>query len=84
MLNVQGEDGADKMAKSIEKEMTGEGAKMDRIDKLGKRDFAYNARKQASGFFVNYHFEAPPAAIAKIQDKLRLNNNVYMQHYQRA
>tara|TARA_R110002096_G_scaffold4493_6_gene20796 strand:- start:6489 stop:6782 length:294 start_codon:yes stop_codon:yes gene_type:complete len=84
VLNIQGEDGIEKLVKTVEKEMEGEGAKMDRIDQLGKKEFAYNARKQASGYYVNYYFEAAPTTISKIKTKLDLNTDIYLQHYQVA
>lgn len=84
VLNIKGDDGVDKLVKNVEKEMEGEGAKMDRIDQLGKKEFAYNARKQASGFYVNYYFEAAPNTITKIKEKLDLNSDIYLQHYQLA
>jgi small subunit ribosomal protein S6 len=63
--------------------MEGNGAKMDEIQQLGRRKFAYNARHLDGGHYVNYIFEAEPADIEKIQTKLSLNDNVYLQHYQR-
>ncbi len=84
VLNVQGEDGAEKLTKEVGEEIEGEGAKLDRIEKIGKREFAYDARKQPSGYYVNYFFEAAPELITKIQNKLQLNTDIYMQHYQRS
>ncbi len=63
--------------------MEGNGAKMDEIQQLGRRKFAYNARHLDGGHYVNYIFEADPADIDKIQTKLSLNTSVYLQHYQR-
>ena len=84
VLNIQGEDGVDDLISSVGKEIEAEGAKLDKIDKLGKKTFAYNARKQASGYYVNYHFAAAPDAINKVREKLTLNNSIYLQHYQLA
>ena len=84
VLNTQGqEDGLSELVSSVAKEMEGKGAKMDEIQQLGRRKFAYNARHLDGGHYVNYIFEAEPDAIEDIQEKLSLNNGVYLQHYQR-
>ncbi|MBT8036569.1 MAG: 30S ribosomal protein S6 [Verrucomicrobiae bacterium] len=84
VLNSQGqEDGLNELVTSVAKEMEGNGAKMDEIQQLGRRKFAYNARQVDGGHYVNYIFEADPAAIDQIQTKLTLNNSIYLQHYQR-
>lgn len=84
VLNSHGQqDGLNDLVTSVAKEMEGIGAKMDEIQQLGRRKFAYNARHLDGGHYVNYIFEAEPADIEKIQSKLSLNNSVYLQHYQR-
>lgn len=84
VLNSLGqEDGLNDLVSSVAKEMEGNGAKMDEIQQLGRRKFAYNARQIDGGHYVNYIFEADPADIEKIQNKLSLNDTVYLQHYQR-
>lgn len=84
VLSLHGEEGVDDLINSVGREMEAEGAKLDSVDKIGKKPFAYNARHQASGFFVNYFFEAVPAAIAKIEERLRLNTSIYLQYFQRS
>ena len=84
VLNMQGEEGVDELISSVGRDLEAEGAKLDRVDRMGKKQFAYNARKQASGFYVNYHFEAIPNAIAKVEERLRLNTSIYLQYYRRA
>lgn len=78
----QGEEGIDDLIQSVGKEMEEEGAKLDKIDKIGRRTFAYNARKQAGGYYVNYFFEGAPELIDKLRERLNLNNDVYLHHYQ--
>ena len=63
--------------------MEEEGAKLDEIKQLGRRTFAHNARHLEGGHYVNYIFEADPAQIVKIQDRLKLNKLVHLQHYER-
>jgi len=84
VINSQAQDdGLNDLVASVAKEMEGNGAKMDEIQQLGRRKFAYNARHLDGGHYVNYIFEAEPADIEKIQANLSLNDNVYLQHYQR-
>ncbi len=84
VLNSQGqEDSLNDLVTSVAKEMEGKGAKMDEIQQLGRKKFAYNARHLEGGHYVNYIFEAEPADIVKIQEELNLNTSIYLQHYQR-
>ena len=84
MLNTKGNDkGVDELVSSISKEMEAAGAKLDEIQQLGRRQFAYNARDLDGGHYVNFIFEAEPAAVTKIQTGLKLNDVIYLQHYQR-
>jgi len=84
VLNIRGEEGVDELVNAIGKEFEDEGAKLEKIDRLGKREFAYNARHQTSGFYVNYRFAAEPAAINKMRNRLDLNSDVYLQQYYSA
>ena len=84
MLNTKGNDkGVDELVSSVSKEMEALGAKLDEIQQLGRRQFAYNARDLDGGHYVNIIFEASPEVIAKIQERLKLNGDIYLQHYQR-
>ncbi len=84
VLNTKGNDkGADDLVSSVGKEMEEAGAKLDEIQQLGRRQFAYNARDLDGGHYVNYIFEANPDVITKIQTRLKLNEVVHLQHYQR-
>ncbi|MGJ8723042.1 MAG: 30S ribosomal protein S6 [Roseibacillus sp.] len=84
MLNTKGNDkGVDDLVSNVGKEMEAAGAKLDEIQQLGRRQFAYNARDLDGGHYVNYVFEASPEVILKIQERLKLNDVVHLQHYQR-
>lgn len=84
VLNTKGkEDSVDELVGAVAKEMEAEGAKLDEIKQLGKRKFAYNARHLDGGHYVNYIFEADSQAVKSIQNKLKLNSTVHLQHYQR-
>ena len=84
VLNTKGkEDSVDELVGAVAKEMEEEGARLDEIKQLGKRKFAYNARHLDGGHYVNYIFEAEPQQVQSIQSRLKLNQLVHLQHYQR-
>jgi len=84
VLNTQGtESSVDDLVSAVAREMEEEGAKLDEIQQIGRRKFAYNARKLDGGHYVNYIFEGGSDVISKIQVRLDLNNSVHLQHYQR-
>lgn len=85
VLNTKGkEDSVDELVGAVAKEMEAEGAKLDEIKQLGRRNFAYNARHLEAGHYVNYVFEADSQQIQNIQSKLKLNELVHLQHYHRV
>ncbi|MDA0767304.1 MAG: 30S ribosomal protein S6 [Verrucomicrobia bacterium] len=84
VLNTKGkEDSVDDLVGAVAKQMEAEGAKLDEIQQLGRRSFAYNARHLEAGHYVNYIFEAEPDQLSKIQSRLKLDGTVHLQHYQR-
>lgn len=83
ILNTIGKDEAiDKMINRVGKTIEDEGGKLEQIDRLGRKEFAYPSNKLAAGFYVNYFFEAEPSAIERIRNALKLNDEVHVQHYQ--
>lgn len=84
VLDVRGkEEAIDEMVSGIGQEIEGTGAKLEQIDQLGKKEFAYNARHLAEGFYVNYMFEAEADGLDKVRAKLDSNDVVVLQHYQK-
>lgn len=83
LLDTQGkEESIDELISRIGKEMEGEGANLQQIDQLGRKDFAYPQRDASGAFFVSYTFEADPSAIEKVRARLALNGAIRVQHYQ--
>ena len=66
VLDTRGkEESIDKILGQIGKEIESEGARLEQIDQLGRKKFAYNPRKVDEGFYANFHLEkiaSPPAA----------------------
>ena len=84
VLDTRGNEGSiQDLVSAVSKEMEGEGAKLESVEDLGRKQFAYNARKLAAGQYVNVIFEACPDTLEKLQDKLALNSTIYMQRYLR-
>jgi len=84
VLNLHGEEGMDEKINAVGREMEEEGAKLEKIDRIGKREFAYNARKKRAGFYVNYFFKAAPGKHHQdAHPSCGINPDVDLQSYQR-
>ncbi len=84
VLNAQGkEDAIDDMISGISKKMEGEGATLEQIDRVGRKEFAYNARHLSHGYYVNFQFDVEPEALPKIREYLKLNEDVHIQYFQK-
>ena len=84
VLNTKSLDGTvDELVTAVSKELETEGAKLEKITQLGRRQFAYNSRHLEAGHYVNYTFQGAADIITKIQARLRLNGHVHLQHFQR-
>lgn len=84
ILNTQGKDDTVKdVVDRLESEFEKEGAKIEQVQKMDKRQFAYQAAKLDSGFYVNFVFAAEPQLISRLRSKFKLDPEVYRQHYQR-
>jgi ribosomal protein S6 len=84
VLNTKALDGTvDELVTAVSKELEAEGAKLEKIAQLGRRQFAYNARHLEAGHYVNYTFKGAPDIITRIQERLRLNGHVHLQHFLR-
>jgi small subunit ribosomal protein S6 len=84
ILNVKGtEDSAREIIERLEKDFTKEGAKVEQVQKMDRRQFSYAAGDLDSGYYVNFIFEAEPAALPKLRAKFKLDEDVYRQNYLR-
>jgi len=84
VLNTKSLEGTvDELVSSVSKELQAEGAKIEKVAQLGRREFAYESRHLSSGHYVNYTFGGEPDTIKKIQSRLKLNDHVHLQHFSR-
>ncbi len=84
ILNTQGtEDSAKEIVDRLESEFQKEGAEIEQVQKMDKRQFSYVAGSLDSGYYVNFVFQADPQLISKLRSKFKLDAEVYRQQYQR-
>lgn len=84
VLNTQGkEDTIKDVVDRLESEFQKEGADVEQVQKMDKRQFSYVARHLDSGYYVNFVFEADPQLITKLRSKFKLDSEIYLQHYQK-
>ena len=84
VLDMKGkEDTVDTLVSQLSRDFEQNGAKLEQVDNLGKRKFPYAPRHVESGYFINFQFQAEPAALEVLKAKFRLNDNVYLQYFQR-
>jgi small subunit ribosomal protein S6 len=84
VLDTKGkEDSVETLISQISREFEQNGAKLKQVDNLGRKKFPHAPRHVEGGFYINIFFEADPGAVDKIQAKLKLNEQVYQQFYQR-
>ena len=84
VLNTQGKDDNLKdIVDRLESEFQKEGAQIEQVQKMDKRQFSYVAGELDTDYFVNFIFHAEPDLITKLRTKFKLDPEVYRQHYQR-
>ena len=84
VLNTQGKDDTVKdVVDRLESEFEKEGAKIEQVQKMDKRQFSYAAGELDAGHYVNFVFNSDPHLIAKLRAKFKLDPEVYRQHFQR-
>jgi ribosomal protein S6 len=85
VLKLQGQDESiDDMVGKITKELESNGAVLEQIERLGRKEFTYpNHAKQKHGYYVQYRFEAEPTVVKEVESHIKLSEQVMLQHYRR-
>lgn len=84
-LATKNQEGSmDDLVKKVTKDIESSGAKIENIDILGRKDFAYTPRNINGAHYVNYKFSADADSITKIKEKLALNDAVYLNQFNRV
>ena len=77
VLNATLEDAQiDSVLNRIEDQITSNSGEISNVDKWGRKRLAYPIKKQKSGFYVVYQYEAPRELIAKLERSFRLDENI--------
>lgn len=85
VLDTKGkEDTVDTLVSQISKEFETHGARLTQVDNLGRKKFPTAPRHVEGGWYVNYQFETEPQSLDKIKSAFKLNENIYLQYFQRA
>lgn len=83
ILNVKGsEDDAKAAVERLEAEFKKAGAVVEQVQRMGNRQFSY-AIDLRGGYYVNFVFQLDSGSLASLQTKLKLDEEVYRQHYLR-
>jgi len=83
-LNVAGKEETNKdLIERLEKALASEGAVVEQVQRLERREFSYPHEKLKSAYFVNFVVDADSSAISSIRTKLALDEEVTMQNYLR-
>src|ERR1700726_3638395 len=82
-LDTKGqEDSVKEIVERLEAEFAKEGATVEQVQKMDKRQLAYAPSNVESAYYVNFVFEADPSLIIKLRGKFKLDPIVFLQHYQ--
>jgi len=79
ILNTTGkEEGIKDIIDVISADITAAGGKVETVQKMDKRAFSRVADKRnTSGFYVNFIFEAVPGSLAQLRTRFSLNQDVF-------
>ena len=81
-LNTRGKEETIKdTIERLENVLKAEGASIEQVQRLEKRELAYETEHLKSAYFVNFVFEAAPSVINKLRTKLKLDNDILLQNY---
>jgi ribosomal protein S6 len=79
ILNTAGkEEGIPETLDKISAEITAAGGRVETVQKMDRKNFSRVAdKKYSAGFYANFIFNSPPAAIAALRAKFALNDDVF-------
>lgn len=85
ILTSKNQEGSmDDLITAVSKDIEAAGAKVENINNMGRKDFAYTPRNIAGAHYVTYTVSGEPDCVSKIQEKLALNGSVYMNQFNRV
>lgn len=75
------EDGVRDTVERLEKLFKAEGAEVEQVQRLEKREFAYEHNHLKAAYYINIVFSAPAPALEKLRAKLKLDDDVTLQNF---
>jgi len=75
------EDSIKDIIDRIEKDFSAQGAAVEQVQRLEKRELAYEHRHMHSAYYVNFIFESTPETIEKLREHFKLDSDVTLQNY---
>ncbi len=69
------------MIERLEGEFKKEGASIEQVQKIDRRNFSYVAGPLDSGYYVNFIFQGEPPILDRLRAKFKLDGDVYRQQY---
>ena len=84
ILDAKGhEESVKDLIDRIEADFTKEGAHVESVQHIGKRQFTYVAHHLDAGHYVNFIFDGPPTVLKKLRTHFALDTDVIQQNYTR-
>lgn len=84
VLDTQGkEESVKDLIERLENDFAKEGADVEQVQRMERREFSYVAGPLSGGYYVNFIFAAEPGALEKLRAKFKLDPEVYRQHFQK-
>lgn len=74
----------DDLITAISKDIEASGAKVENINNMGRKDFAYTPRNISGAHYVTYTLSGDSDCVSKIQEKLAANDSVYLNQFNRV
>ncbi len=84
-LNIAGskEEETKELLERLEKVMVAEGATVEEVQRLERKEFSYPHNHLKAAYYVNFVAVMEPASVEKIRQKLTLIQEVTLQNYYR-
>ncbi len=84
LITKSQEGSMDDLVTAVSKDIESAGASVENIDNMGHKEFASTPRKIMGAHYVTYTVTGEPDCIAKVQEKLSLNDSVYLNQFNRV
>ena len=78
ILDTAGKDeGAKELVEKVEREIQAAGGKINKVERMDKRQFARIPGSVDSGYYVNVIFNLDPTSLPALTNKFKLDEDIY-------